>query len=104
MPNHRDRLNVVGDRTSIRSQVIIRFLGEEPGTGKKDKCSKYIYEVEATHDGYKVILKRPASLNKGVDFTVHVEGIRFRQKGLVDMPSHSDITNDLSEKKISNPI
>jgi len=52
----------------------------------------------------KIYLKRPAVLNKGVDFTVHVEDIRFRQKGAsVDMPSHSDIVDDLIAKLNADP-
>jgi hypothetical protein len=104
MTTNREQLTVSGDRASIRSQVIMRFITEKPGTGKGDNSSKYIYEVETTKDGYTVILKRPARFNKGVDFTVHVEGIRFRQKGTVDMPNHSDIINDLSRKKENNPL
>ena len=52
----------------------------------------------------KIYLKRPAVLNKGVDFTVHVEDIRFRQEGAsVDMPSHSDIVDDLIAKLNADP-
>ena len=104
MPTRRERLEVIGDRKSIRKQVIIKFLEEEPGTGKGDLCSKYIYEVENLADGRKILLKRPASLNKGVDFTVHIENARFGNRGAIDMPSHSDIFQDLLEKKSSNPI
>lgn len=104
MPSHREKLSVSGDRTSIRNQVIMKFLAEEPGTGTGEKSSKYIYEVETSKDGMKVILKRPAPLNKGVDFTVHVEGLKFRQRGMIDMPSHTDILKDLYEKKTSNPV
>jgi hypothetical protein len=99
MPNHRNKLTVSGDRTSVRKQVIIKFLDEEPGTGTGENCSKYIYEVETTKKGNKVILKRPANLNKGMDFTVNVEGIRFKEKGLVSVPSHSVIIQDLTKKK-----
>ncbi len=52
----------------------------------------------------RIFLKRPAVLNKGVDFTVHVEDIRFRQKGAsFDMPSHSDIVDDLIAKLNADP-
>lgn len=103
MPNHRKSLKVAGDRTSIRKQVIMEFLNEEPGTGKGDDCSKYVYVVETITDSKKVILKRPANLNKGMDFTVHVENVRFKEKGIVDIPSHTDILTDLEGKKKSEP-
>jgi hypothetical protein len=102
MPARRERLEVVGDRINIRKQVIMKFLDEEPGTGKGELCSRYIYEVENLNDGRKIILKRPASLNKGVDFTVHIENARFGNRGAVDMPSHSDIFQDLAGKISSN--
>jgi hypothetical protein len=98
MSNYHKKLVVSGDRASIRRQVIMKFIKEEPGTGKAELCSKYIYDVEVTQDGSRIFLKRPASLNKGMDFSVHYEGIRFRNKGMVDMPSHSNIFTDLSLK------
>jgi hypothetical protein len=104
MPNYRKKLVVSGDRASIRKQVITKFLKEEPGTGKAELCSKYIYDVEVTGGGSRIFLKRPASLNKGMDFSVHYEEIRFRNRGLVDMPSHSNIFDDLSLKKLSNSL
>ncbi len=104
MPTHREQLNATGNRAAIRKQVIMRFLDEEPGTGKGDFCSKYIYEVDTLNDGRKVLLKRPARLNKGMDFTVHVENGGFGKKGTVDRPSHKDILHDLASKKSSNPV
>jgi hypothetical protein len=105
MPIRREQLSVVsGDRVFVRRQVILKFLDEIAGTGKGDLCSKYVYEVEILQNGGKILLKRPAALNKGVDFTVHIEGARFRDRGMVDMPSHSDIFDDLSAKRSSNPI
>lgn len=103
MPTYHKSLNVSGNRVSVRKQVILKFLDEQPGTGKGDLCAKYIYEAETLRDGKKIYLKRPANLNKGVDFTVHIEGARFRNKGMVDMPSHQNIFDDLSEKRSSNP-
>lgn len=103
MPITQAKLSVDGTRKEIRNQVIMKFLSEEPGTGKGDKCSKYIYEVEKLKNGNKVYLRRPASLNKGVDFTVHIENIKFRAKGIVDMPSHNDIIEDLRLKLMENP-
>ncbi len=103
MSTRREHLEVIGDRISIRKQVIMKFLEEEAGTGRGDLCSRYIYEVETLSDGRKILLKRPASLNKGVDFTVHIENARFRNRGQVDMPSHSNIFQHLLDKKSSNP-
>lgn len=104
MSIRNERMNVNGTRREIRNQVIQKFLEEEPGTGKGDDCSKYIYEVERLQNGSRVILKRPAALNKGMDFTVHVENLRFRDSGPnKDMPSHDDIFIDLKLKKANNP-
>ncbi len=87
------------NRKQVRDYVINVFLLEQPGTGKGDDCSKYVYVAETLRKR-NILLKRPAVLNKGVDFTVHVEGIRFRPKGAsLDMPSHDNIFTDLDEKK-----
>jgi hypothetical protein len=102
MPIKKVKLTVSGTRFEIRRKVIMSFLDEEPGTGKGDYCSKYIYEVETLQDGSCVFIKRPAPLNKGVDFTVHVQNVRFREKGFTYMPSHTDIFNDFLAKKDSN--
>ncbi|PWL53802.1 MAG: DNA adenine methylase [Clostridium cadaveris] len=97
-----ENLNVDGNRKEIREAVIKKFLNEEPGTGSGENCSRYRYDVEETSDGSKVYLRRPAPLNKGVDFEVHVENVRFREKGRVHMPSHSNIIQDLIDKKDHN--
>ena len=105
MPTCRETLTVTAtDRASVRHQVIMKFLEEQPGTGKGDNCSKYTYEVETTQGGNKVILSRPAPLNKGVDFIVRVEGARFKPKGQTDVPSHTTMIIDLSKKKESNQV
>lgn len=104
MPLMIKQLSVSGDRASIRKQVIVAFLDENPGTGCGEDCSKYIYEVELLASGNKVFLKRPAALNKGVDFEVHVQGIMFRPARLVTMPSHKNIFQDLSAKQKENPL
>ena len=102
MPRRREVLQVTGNRIDIRKQVISKFLNEEPGTGMGDACSRYIYEVEELANGNCVILKRPAPLNKGVDFEVHIENIIFREKGMVHMPSHVNIKDDLLLKRAEN--
>lgn len=102
MPTVISDLVISGDRRVIRRQVIIKFLEEEPGTGTGENSSKYIYYVERLYDGSRIFLRRPAPLNKGVDFEVNVENIKFRDRGKVTMPSHADIINDLSCKKEDN--
>ncbi len=91
-------------RKEIRNFLIKKFLEEEPGTGKGEKCSKYIYYVEELQTGNRVFLKRPAPLNKGVDFEVHVESVEFRAKGpRRTMPSHDNIISDLTIKRQESP-
>lgn len=91
-------------RESIRKNVVEIFLEEKAGKGKKELSSKYIYYVETLDNGKRVYLKRPAYLNKGMDFTVHLENTSFREKGANrDIPSHSEIVNDLLNKKTENP-
>ncbi|SKA98309.1 hypothetical protein SAMN05443428_12820 [Caloramator quimbayensis] len=104
MPVYYRTLKVYGTREEIRRQVITAFLDEHPGSGKGENCSKYIYNVETLSNGDSVFLKRPATLNKGMDFTVHVEKLKFREKGMTDMPSHKNVIEDLIKKKDSNPI
>ena len=93
-----DNLN----RREIRRYVVDCFLDEEPGHGKKELTTKYIYEVEKCLNR-NVFISRPANLNKGMDFTVHVEDIRFRPKyAFKDRPKHEDIFQDLIAKKQKN--
>ncbi|EOU1462724.1 DNA adenine methylase [Clostridium perfringens] len=88
------------DRKEIRYEIVNLFLNEEPGTGKQELSSKYIYYVETLLDGKRIFLKRPANLNKGFDFIIKVEDIEFREKGAdKDAPRHSDIITDLKNKR-----
>lgn len=91
------------NRDQIRNHLIQQFLLEAPGTGKADLRSVYVYEVEQFATGGNILLKRPAALNKGMDFTIHVQGHRFRNRGMVDMPSHDNICDDLIRKQQSAP-
>lgn len=87
------------NREQTKRYVIECFLDEEPGEGKKDLASKYFYNVEKC-ENRKVFIARPAILNYGMDFTVHVEGVEFRQKyAYRDRPKHDDIIQDLIQKK-----
>lgn len=90
-------------RREIRKELIDHFLDEEPGEGRGELCSHYIYYVEVLADKRRVFLKRPAPLNKGFDFEVHVEGLNFGESRRTTMPSHAAILRDLSLKKSENP-
>ena len=78
-------------------------MKEKPGEGKGELCSHYIYFVEELQDGNRVFLKRPAVLNKGFDFTVHIENQNFGKNRSTTMPSHKVILHDLAKKKKENP-
>lgn len=89
-------------RKEIRHELITEFLKEEPGEGTGDLCSHYLYEVDILSNGNKILLKRPARLNKGFDFEVHVENTNFGTLRRRTMPTHSDIYNDLKLKSEEN--
>jgi hypothetical protein len=102
-------------REGIRAELVNEFLKEACGTGKKEFTSKYNYHVETVVGkgyNYKIVLKRPAYLNKGFDFIVSFPGHNFNE-GLLnkkghkarknDAPSHPHITNDLKLKKKESP-
>jgi hypothetical protein len=91
------------DRRTIREEVVKAFLSEEPGTGKGEFCSIYLYEVEKIKGGKTLFLKRPGRLNKGFDFEVNVSDMNFGQKRKTSMPSHTNIFDDLKAKKAENP-
>lgn len=103
MANHEGKINIpVGyDRKKIRAYIASIFCKEEPGTGKEELRSVYKYIVEET-DRNNLYIKRPTRM-MSMDFTIHVENIRFREKGGVKtQPSHAEIINDLSLKKNDN--
>lgn len=64
----------LGDRISMRENLIQAFLRETPGTGIGDNASRYQYNVER-FGNYGIFLKRPTQLNKGFDFTVNIDGL-----------------------------
>jgi hypothetical protein len=90
------------NRKAVRREVIELFLLEEPGTGKGEDCSKYLYTVESI-DGYSILLKRPVPLNKGFDFTVNIEGLFFKKKRRYKSPRHYDIVSALNDVRNTNP-
>lgn len=83
------------NRTGIRKELINLFLEEDAGAGKDALSSKYNYIVEK-YDDYSIELHRPAGLNKGFDFTVHIIGMYFKKKVRRTYPSHDDIIGCLN--------
>jgi hypothetical protein len=104
---HEKTINISneGTRREVRERVVREFLDEESGEGKGDLTSKYIYTTEILADGKRVLLTRPAFLNKGFDFVIRVEGVNFGEgKGRRrDNPTLMDIVEDLEKKKANNP-
>lgn len=86
------------ERKAVRDEIITLFLNEVPGEGTGELSSKYEYTVES-YEEYKVFLKRPATLNKGFDFTVHIDGLEFKKCRRYTNPSHNDIFNVLMSVK-----
>lgn len=90
-------------REEYREKLIMLFLKEKHGT--LDDVNYYYYTVERLSDGNVIYLKRPTSLNKGVDFEVRVSNVQFRfgkygnEISTGNRPSHSDIFDDLRVKK-----
>ncbi len=91
----------ITNRIQMRKDVINLFSAELPGTGTGNNASRYEYTVEQ-YQTYSVVLKRPANLNKGFDFTVNVVGLKFRKKKCYQNPSHNDIIAALSYCKSNN--
>ncbi|HEC1752343.1 TPA: hypothetical protein R1738_000162 [Campylobacter lari] len=87
-------------REAIRRELVEVFLRELPGNGNQEQASKYCYIVENA-DGYNIILKRPAPLNKGFDFVVNVENFYFNENNTRrhSAPSHDDILSLLMKYK-----
>lgn len=96
--------NNLNSREAIREFIILEFLKELSGNGTKENASRYTYTVERCLTGRTIQLKRPAFLNKGMDFTVHVSGVSFRSKGpFKDRPTHQEVIDDLNSKQQENP-
>lgn len=75
----------VGNRSQMRQALISCFLNETAGTGRDDNASRYHYNVE-TYGNYGIYLRRPTQLNKGLDFTVNVEGVYFKKTDAIATP------------------
>ncbi len=90
----------LGDRVTMRKNLIETFLQEEPGTGIENNASRYIYNVEQ-FGKYGIFLKRPTQLNKGFDFTVNIDGLFFKKSRRYSNPSHQDIIDALTDCKFN---
>lgn len=90
-----------GTRKEVRDRVIEAFQAEEPGTGKGECASKYIYFVETLSSGDRVYLQRPANLHNGFDFIVCVENANYALLGnkCRNFPKHTELCTDLQKKK-----
>jgi len=91
---------LAGSRVEARREIVELFLNEQCGTGKGELSSKYEYKVEE-HNNYSILLKRPAPLNKGFDFVVHIDGMYFKSSRRHTNPSHNDIIQTLQQVKNS---
>jgi hypothetical protein len=89
-------------RATIREELVRLFLNENPGLGIGDLSSKYHYAVES-FAGIDIVIKRPAALNKGFDFTVNTSEALFMKLRRYSNPSHNDILRSLSYCKNHYP-
>lgn len=87
-------------REAYRLKVATLFVSETHGSSTTRTDYTYYVEQDSV-SGRRVYLQRPASLNKGFDFTIHVENAQFHYK---DIPRHDDLKNDLLAKKAEDPI
>lgn len=94
-----------GSRNEVRMRVVDTLSTEEPGTGRGDNASKYIYYVETLKSGDRIYLQRPANLHNGFDFLVCVENTNYAPAGerRRNFPKHDDLGADLQRKKEENP-
>lgn len=84
------------NRNALRVKALKEFFKERAGEGTKDLASNYRYNVEILKNGNKIYVTRPAFLNKGFDFVIHVENMIFANGK--DHPRHDDISNDIKGK------
>jgi hypothetical protein len=92
------------NKTNIREEVTKLFLAEQAGTGTGNLSSKAEYTVDSIPSTpYGIVIKRPATLNKGFDFTVNVTGLCFKAGRNRSTPSHSDIISALKSAQLNAP-
>src|ERR1051326_1059860 len=87
------------DRTAVRREVVGYWI--EEACGDPDESHRYRYNVERLGDGKWVFLKRPAWLNKGMDFVIWCED--FRGPGRASRPKHADVFAELASVMESRP-
>lgn len=85
-------------REDVRRELLMLFSNELPGSGAGELSSRYRYCVDI-YEKFKIILDRPAPLNKGLDFIVRIEGLFFKKNRRYNNPGHSDIISALSYAK-----
>jgi hypothetical protein len=88
-------------RKGLRDALIQKFLTEKPGYVRNNivYVQRYTYYVESLKNEKRIYLKRPASLNKGMDFQINVEELLKFKNGNDKPPSHKVIIKDLKRKK-----
>lgn len=108
-------------REEIRKEIVGWFLSEQAGKGTGKLTSRYRYIVETFND-YEILLDRPASFNRGIDFVIRIAKLRpdgrsikmpkireliklkYRKESQISnsAPSHNDIYVSLSDIKNRN--
>lgn len=61
--------NSVEKRNSLRMQIVLLFAKEQPGTGNKEKASRYEYifeDIYYNNDKYNIYIDRPANLHNRI--------------------------------------
>jgi len=94
---HKYTGNFENDRKLVRDQVIELFKSERAGKGKGKLATRVVYCVEKVDD-IIIYLKRPAPLNKGFDFEVHISKQLFFGK-VRTRPSHKCVITILKDLK-----
>jgi len=97
---HNFTNNFEEDRKKIKDEVVDLFKSEKAGQGKGILATRVVYCVEQTEDEL-IYLKRPAPLNKGFDFEVHLNKKLFFKKQK-SRPSHDCIITILKNLKQEN--
>ena len=57
-----------GSRNEVRMRVVNALASEEPGIGRGEDASKYIYFVETLRSGDRIYLQRPAIFTTALIF------------------------------------
>ncbi|MBW6489448.1 hypothetical protein [Sulfurimonas sp.] len=92
--------NLESSRKIIRDGVVDLFKNEPAGQGTGDLSTKAIYCVEKINQEI-VYLKRPATLNNGFDFEIHIKALQFNGR-IKSRPRHQDIFELLNVLKIND--